>query len=42
MQLVKYFNQFMKDEVNLNQSRINTLDQKVTTLKNFIKNSKNQ
>jgi len=39
MQLVKYFNQFMKDEVNLNQSRINTLDKKVATLKNFIKNS---
>ena len=39
MQLVRYFNQFMKDEVNLNRSRIDTLYQKFSTLKNFIKNS---
>ncbi|MCR1810086.1 cyclic GMP-AMP synthase DncV-like nucleotidyltransferase [Sulfurospirillum sp. hDNRA2] len=39
MQLVKYFNQFMKDTVNLNQSRINILDQKAITIDNFINNS---
>lgn len=39
MQLVKYFNQFMKDTVNLNQSRINILDQKANTISTFIQNS---
>lgn len=39
MQLVRYFNQFMKDTVNLNQSRINTLDQKANTIDIFIQNS---
>lgn len=36
MQLVSYFNQFMNDEVNLNQSRVNILDQKFNTLNQFI------
>lgn len=39
MQLVNYFNQFMKDVVNLNKSRINTLEEKNTTIETFIKNS---
>jgi hypothetical protein len=39
MELVAYFEQFLKDEVNLNQNRIDTLNQKKITLTNFIKNS---
>lgn len=39
MQLVNFFNQFMKDEVNLNQTRLNILSSKRTTIQNFIKNS---
>ncbi len=39
MELVAYFEQFLKEEVNLNQSRIDTLDQKKTTLTNYIKDS---
>jgi hypothetical protein len=39
MQLVNFFNQFMKDEVNLNQTRLNILNTKRTTIQNFIKNS---
>lgn len=39
MELVAYFEQFLKNEVNLNQSRIDTLNQKKETLTNFIKDS---
>lgn len=39
MQLVSYFNQFMKDRVNLNQSRIDILDQKTTTTASFLQNT---
>lgn len=39
MQLVSFFNQFMKDEVNLNQTRLNILNSKRTTIQKFIKNS---
>jgi hypothetical protein len=39
MQLVNFFNQFMKDEVNLNKTRLNILNTKRTTIQNFIKNS---
>jgi len=39
MELVAYFDQFLKDEVNLNQSRIDTLNQKRETLTSFIKDS---
>lgn len=39
MQLVNFFNQFMNDEVNLNQTRLNILSNKRTTIQNFIKSS---
>ena len=39
MELVAYFEQFLKDEVNLNQNRIDKLDQKKISLTNFIKDS---
>ena len=32
-----YFNDFLKDHVNLNQSRLKTLDKKIDTITNFLK-----
>ena len=37
MQLVNFFNQFMKDEVNLNQTRLNILNTKPKVLGKKIK-----
>ena len=37
MKHTKYFNQFLENEVNLNENRINILDQKVDTITSFLK-----
>lgn len=37
MKLLKYFDAFLKNEVNLNDSRINLLDQRVNTITDFLK-----
>ena len=39
MKLVKYFNEFLKNEVNLNQHRIDTLEKRVVTITSFLKMS---
>ncbi|MEP0174597.1 MAG: cyclic GMP-AMP synthase DncV-like nucleotidyltransferase [Paraglaciecola sp.] len=39
MKLVKHFNEFLKNEVNLNQHRIDTLESRVQVVTNFIKGS---
>ncbi len=39
MKLIEHFNDFLRDTVNLNQSRINTLGQRVETIKSFLKES---
>ncbi|MCG7545948.1 hypothetical protein MHM93_17340 [Pseudoalteromonas sp. MM17-2] len=39
MKLIKYFNEFMSTEVCLNQSRINALEQRVSTITGVIKQS---
>jgi hypothetical protein len=36
VKLVKHFNEFLKNEVNLNQSRIDILENRVATITNFI------
>ena len=39
MKLNEHFNNFLRDTINLNQSRINTLEQRVATTKSFLKES---
>lgn len=39
MKLNEHFNNFLQDTVNLNQSRINILEQRVETIKTFLKES---
>lgn len=39
MKLIEHFNNFLRDTVNLNQSRIDTLKQRVETIKSFLKES---
>jgi len=39
MKLIEHFNNFLRETVNLNQSRINTLEQRVETIKSFLKES---
>lgn len=39
MKLIKYFDEFLKQTVNLNQTRIDTLNSRVDTITGFIKNS---
>jgi hypothetical protein len=41
MKLVKHFNEFLKNEVNLNLHRVDTLEKRVVTITNFIKESEN-
>ncbi|MFT5756659.1 MAG: hypothetical protein ACI9LM_001379 [Alteromonadaceae bacterium] len=39
MKLVKHFNEFLLNNVNLNQHRIDTLEKRVATITSFIKDS---
>lgn len=39
MKLIEHFNNFLRDTINLNQSRINTLEERVATIKSFLKES---
>lgn len=39
MKLVKHFNEFLLNNVNLNQHRIDTLESRVSTITNFLKGS---
>jgi len=39
MKLTSHFNDFLNDIVNLNQTRIDTLEQRVQTITDFVKNS---
>lgn len=39
MKLVKYFNEFLTNEVNLNQHRVDTLEKRVVTITSFLKMS---
>lgn len=41
MKLVKHFNEFLINEVNLNQHRVDTLEKRVTTITSFIQGSDN-
>ncbi len=37
MKLIEYFNQFLRDTVNLNQTRLNDLDTRVDRITNALK-----
>ena len=37
MKHVKYFDDFLREKVNLNQSRLDTLDQRVEAVTNLLK-----
>ncbi|MEY8214824.1 MAG: hypothetical protein RPR97_10145 [Colwellia sp.] len=41
MKLVKHFNEFLKNNVNLNQNRVDTLERRVATITSFIRASDN-
>ena len=41
MKLVKHFNEFLINEVNLNQHRVDTLEKRVATITSFIQGSDN-